>query len=195
LKAGTSTRRLAGASGFTMIELIVVILLTGILGAIGASRFFDDKLFAGRAYADQVKSMIRYAQKLAVAQNREVYLRSDVTGFAVCFDAACGAGSLAPNPGGTNDGSSYTKAYCISGGTYVANWVCMGKPANVAVSVAPARPELAAGGYFYFDAMGRPHNKADPLGAASTFGTMIVAFASGTNTFSVTVETETGYVH
>lgn len=179
-----------------MIELITVILLVGILGGIGASRFFDDKAFESRAYADQAKFMIRYAQKLAIAQNREVFIRSDVNGFAVCFDAACSGANLTSNPASSNNGSSYTKAYCLSGGVYAADWLCIGKPANVAVATAPARNELASGGYFFFDAMGRPHNKGDAAGATSTFVTaMPITFSSGGTSFSVTIEAETGYVH
>jgi MSHA pilin protein MshC len=178
-----------------MIELITVILLVGILGAIGASRFFDDKLFKARAYADQAKFMIRYAQKLAIAQNREVFVRSDVNGFAVCLDAACSAANLAPDPSSANNGSSYTKGYCVNGGVYVLNWMCVGKPADVVVTTTPARNELAAGGYFFFDAMGRPHNNGDPVGGTSSFTVMPMTFTSGTSSFSVTIEAETGYVH
>jgi len=50
------------AQGFTMVELVTVMVVIGILGAIGASRFFDNNTFAGRAYADQAKSVVRYAQ-------------------------------------------------------------------------------------------------------------------------------------
>ena len=57
-----------------MVELVTVIVVMGILGAIAASRFFDGDTFAGRAYSDQVKSVIRYAQKLAIAQNRRVFV-------------------------------------------------------------------------------------------------------------------------
>lgn len=190
-----SAARLVASGGFTMIELITVILLVGILGAIGASRFFDDKLFEAKAYADQAKLMIRYAQKLAIAQNREVFVRSDVSGFAVCFDSGCSSANLALDPGGSNNGSSYTKGYCLSGGSYASSWMCIGKSANVTVTAAPARNELAAGGYFFFDAMGRPHNNGDPVGGTSSFTIMPMTFTSGTSSFSVTVEAETGYVH
>jgi MSHA pilin protein MshC len=201
LKRRSDQQRLVGAKlrllsrGFTMIELITVILLIGILGAIGASRFFDDKLFEARAYADQAKLMIRYAQKLAIAQNREVFMRSDVSGFAVCFDAGCSSANLAADPGGSNNGSSYTRGYCLSGGSYASSWMCIGKSANVTVAATPGRNELAAGGYFFFDAMGRPHNKGDTVGGASSFTVMPMTFSSGTSSFSVTIEAETGYVH
>lgn len=180
-----------------MIELITVIMLVGILGAVGASRFFDNKVFENRAYADQAKSLIRYAQKLAIAQNRVVFVRSDVNGFAVCFDLGCTAGNLAPDPGSANNGTRDTRAYCFNGAAYVANWACIGKPENVAVTVpAPGRPELAAGGYFFFDAIGRPHSQGDAVNGASTFiAAMPMTFTSGTSSFTVTLEAETGYVH
>jgi MSHA pilin protein MshC len=179
-----------------MIELITVIVLIGILGAIGASRFFDDKVAEVAAYADQSKALLRYAQKLAIAQNRVVFVRSDINGFAVCFDAACSAAQLAPDPGGANNGSAATRLYCLSANVYLATWMCVGRPPSVAVATNPARNELAANGYFSFDAMGRPYNKVDVAGGASSFATaMTITFASGTTNYAVTIEPETGYVH
>ncbi|GJI87050.1 hypothetical protein RugamoR1_02130 [Rugamonas sp. R1(2021)] len=179
-----------------MIELITVIMLMGILGAIGASRFFDNQFFESRVYADQAKILFRYAQKLAIAQNREVFVRSEPAGFALCFTLGCPAGSLVPDPGGGNSGTSVTRTYCVFNGVYVANWACVGRPGNVAAAAVPARNEFAGGAFFFFDAMGRPHNNGDAVGAASTFATaMPITFTSGSTGFSVTIEAETGYVH
>ena len=50
-----SARGGLSCAGFTMVELIMVIVIIGILGAIGASRFFDSSAFASKAYADQAK--------------------------------------------------------------------------------------------------------------------------------------------
>jgi prepilin-type N-terminal cleavage/methylation domain-containing protein len=57
--------------GFTMIELVMVIVILGILSAYASSRLD----FAGHdasGYAEIVKSSIRLAQKLAVAQRRNM---------------------------------------------------------------------------------------------------------------------------
>lgn len=166
--------------GFTMIELVTVIVVIGILGAIGAARFFDDKTFAGRAYADQAKSVIRYAQKLAIAQNRFVHVRATPAGFAVCFTPTCAsAAELAFAPGGGNSGSTATRAACTLNNNYVANWLCEGTPANVVVT------GVAPGNVFSFDRMGRP-SFAAPL---------TLTFTSGASVYRFTVESETGYVH
>lgn len=167
-------------NGFTMVELVTVMVVMGILGAIGASRFFDDKAFTGRAYADQAKSLVRYAQKLAIAQNRLVFVRATPAGFAVCFKANCAsAAELAFAPGGSNSGSTATRAGCTLNNTYVANWLCEGTPANVVVT------GVAPGDVFSFDRMGRP-SFAVPL---------TLTFTSGTSVYQFTVDSETGYVH
>lgn len=179
------------AAGFTMVELITVIVLIGILGAIGASRFFDNTVFESRAYADQAKSLIRYAQKLAIAQNREVFVRANGNSFAVCTQPACAAADIIVAPGGGNSGSRGTRTNCLVNGAYSAPWMCEGRPANVAIA---SNPVLVAGGFFYFDALGRPYNAVDQVGNPSTFAQTVLTFTSGANSFRITIWPETGYV-
>jgi MSHA pilin protein MshC len=59
-------------AGFTLIELVMVIVIAGILATVVAPRFFDANLFKARGFADQVQATLRYAQKEAVAQRRNV---------------------------------------------------------------------------------------------------------------------------
>jgi MSHA pilin protein MshC len=44
-------------AGFTIIELVTVLIVVGIVGAIGVGRFFDNRVFENRAYADQAKAI------------------------------------------------------------------------------------------------------------------------------------------
>lgn len=163
-----------------MVELITVMVLIGILGAIGASRFFDNNAFVGRAYSDQVKSVIRYAQKLAIAQNRPVFVLATPARFAVCFNSNCNsAADLALAPGSSNSGSTATRAVCTLNGNYVASWLCEGTPPGVAVA------GVAPGNGFSFDPMGNP-SFAVP---------MTLTFTSGTSVYQFTVAAQTGYVY
>lgn len=191
---GVASRRRAG--GFTIVELITVIVVIGILGAIGASRFFDNTAFESRAYADQAKTIIRYAQKLAVAQNRPIFVRSDGNSFAVCSNASCNANGIIVAPGGGNNGSAATKLNCLQGNAYAAQWMCVGRPANVVVSADSVRPELGAGGFFSFDAMGRPFNRDGTLMIATSPNApaMTLSFASGGNIVRMAIWPETGYL-
>lgn len=52
--------------GFTLIELIVVMILMAILAAVAAPRFFGAGDFEGPAFTQELASAARYAQKLAV---------------------------------------------------------------------------------------------------------------------------------
>lgn len=58
--------------GFTLIELIMTMIIVGILAVFVAPRFFDSNVFQSRGFADQVQASLRYAQKVAIAQRRNV---------------------------------------------------------------------------------------------------------------------------
>ena len=49
-------------------------------------------------------------------------------------------------------------------------------------------------GFLYFDPSGRPFNVSDPISASTFTNRLVMTFASGTSTYTVSVEPETGYV-
>lgn len=170
--------------GVTMIELIAVLVIIAVLGAIAATRFFDRTSFDADAFADQARAMLRYGQKLAVAQNRPVYVRISTTRVALCFNSDCTAASGVVAPSGANSGSKSTLAQCENS----ASWFCEGVPDGVTQAVSgPAA-------LFAFDALGVPH-AVSSTGGLANFQRVQVKIGGDERVRTITVEPETGYVY
>lgn len=80
-------------AGFTLVELVVVIVLLGILGTFVAPKFFILDDFTDRGYYDEIASANRYAQKLAVASGCDVRVVMNASGFTLSQRANCDTGS------------------------------------------------------------------------------------------------------
>jgi len=82
--------------GFTLVELIVVIVIVGIVALIAAPRFFSQAGFSAASFQDTAISAMRYAHKLAQAQHTNVYVLSNANSVALCYDAGCASRVLNP---------------------------------------------------------------------------------------------------
>ena len=82
--------------GFTMVEMVVVIAILGLLAAVIGPRFIGRDAFASRGFYDEAQSVVRYAQKTAVAWRRPVYVC--VTATAVSAGSVSGCGTLLVHP-------------------------------------------------------------------------------------------------
>lgn len=83
IKSAASAQR-----GFTLVELVTVIVIVAILAAVAMPRFFDRNTFDSRGYYDQVLSTLRYAQKTAIAQHITVCVVDTATEIGL-FAADC----------------------------------------------------------------------------------------------------------
>jgi MSHA pilin protein MshC len=69
--------------GFSLVELIVVIVLMAILVGVAAPRFFGQGAFEGPAFAQELASAARYAQKVAIVSGCRVDLVVTATGYSL----------------------------------------------------------------------------------------------------------------
>ncbi len=76
--------------GFTLVELIAVMVLVGILAVAALPRFFDQNVFEARGFLDETRALLRYGQKAAVAQRRTVCVALAGNGVALSIAGAAG---------------------------------------------------------------------------------------------------------
>lgn len=90
--------------GFTLIELILVIIIMGVLAAVVAPRLLNTSEFSARGFHDETMAILRYAQKTAIAQRRAVCVTVTPTQLTLTqfkgnpAPATCAAATLAQAP-------------------------------------------------------------------------------------------------
>lgn len=78
----------ARAIGFSLVELVVVLVIVAILAAIAVPRLLDSETQASW-YVEQVRAGVRYAQRQAIAQRRAVFVEVQPSQVRLCYDAGC----------------------------------------------------------------------------------------------------------
>lgn len=83
--------------GFTLVELILVIVLLSILSAVALPRFFDRNDFDERVFFDDTLNAVRYAQKVAVATGCNIRFSISANSYSILRDDSCSSGNFSAN--------------------------------------------------------------------------------------------------
>jgi MSHA pilin protein MshC len=155
--------------GFTLAELIIVMVVTGILATVAVPRMLDMGQMSARGARDFIGTSLRYAQKSAIAMRRNVCVAVNATQVSITYAATSGSTQPCPaanritNPG---NGMPYSdSSNALTGGATVAPPVSL-----------------------IFDAQGRPLSAAfAPMSSALTIS--VIGHAT-----PITIEPETGTI-
>ena len=79
-----------GEAGYSLVELVLVIVILATIGMLAGPRFFDNDAFDERGYYDELASALRYAQKVAVASGCRVAVDITVNTYALSQQAPLG---------------------------------------------------------------------------------------------------------
>lgn len=156
--AGTGFACRMVCRGFTLIELVVVLVLLGVLAVMVVPRMVAIDVFAQRGLHDQTLTVLRHAQKSAVAQRRSVCVVFSLSGATLAMDVdrnlATGSNGCEGNLAGP-DGHS---------------------PGGVSARAGAQYATLPAG--LVFDPLGRP-NAAQTIQVAGHVGAVVVEPMTG----------------
>lgn len=156
----------AAHAGFTLIELIVVMVMITVLGAMAIPRFVGPNAFDTFGFSEQTGAMLRFAQKAAIAQRRTFCV--GLSGSNVVMTRAAAA-------------DVYTCSTSIINPADGKNWQ---RPLPNGVSVAGLATPIR------FNALGQPVDSS-----GSVLGSNQSIVISGEFSRTLLVEAETGYVH
>ncbi len=156
-----STRK----SGFTLVELVVILVLVGILAFTAIPRYLNKGAVDASVMAEQLANDIRYTQSLAMTSGQ----RNRINLTATTYQITTSSGGLLTHP--------------VTGttGPIVLNGVTLG-----GYNVPPLN------GYIAFDGKGTPYTDivaATPLAANAT-----IVVTAGGNARNVVVSPQTGRV-
>lgn len=151
--------------GFTIVELIVIILLVGILAFSAAPRFLDKGSIDVSATAEQLASDIRYTQSLAMTTGQ----RNRINLTATTYQITTSSGGLLTHPATGATGPIPLNDVTLSG------W----------------NPPLT-NDYVAFDGLGVPYSLV--TSSTGLAGNAAITLSGGGHTRTVVISPETGRV-
>jgi prepilin-type N-terminal cleavage/methylation domain-containing protein len=148
--------------GYTLVELVVVITITGILAAYIAPRFWTQQAFSDRGYVDELAAALRSTQKAAVITGCAAQLTLSPGSYVARQQAASGN---ACNPNDT----TWSTPLLSADGSAIQN-------------TAPANTTASPSGVFRFDTQGRLSSSSATI---VTVGTHTITILPGTGLVQV----------
>lgn len=158
--------------GFTMIELIMVIVILGVLAVFAAPRLFNSDDLYARGFHDETLAYLRYAQKTAIAQRRTVCVNF-VSSSSLTLSIALNSATVDCTTAGALTGPK---------GDVASTTLTAKAGSGVAYKTMPALVN------FNYNGLGQPITST---GAAMATQTIQVLGVDK----SITIESATGYVH
>ncbi len=173
--------------GFTLIELVVVIVIVGILATFAIGRMDFQDTFNQKGVRDKAVAALQFARKTAVARRRNVCVSfaANTISFSVdptpqeCFGVAAATGSCTTLP--------YPAAPC--GGIPAPVALTLPSPDSSCGSTTASAVHSCAGALISLNS-GPANFQFDPQGGASS----TVQYAVQGQPVVITVEGTTGYV-
>jgi MSHA pilin protein MshC len=160
----------AHSGGFTLIELIMVLVIVGVLAIFVAPRMLSMQDVRARGLHDETLAYLRYAQKTAIAQRRTL---------CVTFTSNALSLSQAQNAGTLNCTPAVASLYGPKGE----------KPPQIVPASGSSATYTSTPATLSFDSQGQPRNAA---GALLTANAQIQVAGLGK---TITVTANTGYTY
>lgn len=169
----TINRKFAGnrARGFTLIELVIVIVILGILSAVVVTNIGAKAQHGVTTQADEFRRNLSHAQLLAISQGARLKLTVELGSYSVCL-----AATVTCNP---------TIGAIIDPAT--------GLPFSVTLVDDAAFIAGAGPGDYYFDSLGRPVADSTTATLRTTTSTFKLNGAGRATEVTVTVLPITGF--
>jgi len=76
-------------AGFSLMELVLVIVIIGVLAVVAGPRFFSTDVYRDRFYAEDILAALRFARRAAESTNCSVRFRALANGFDLAQDTNC----------------------------------------------------------------------------------------------------------